>query len=357
MTAPLAQQASARFGPPIRVVSLCGSIKPLFSGTDDFHDNLVAVLRARDMDVRPVDLGQWGLAQVPALLRKVAAEQPDLILMQYPTDAFSAALGPHVFSALQQLAPLVVTLHEFAAANPVRRASLSVLLARCAAVITTSAPERTSLLSWYPWLKARSHVIPIGANFPARDWQPREPPFIACFGQIRPEKGLEDFVACQTALASRFPAADFAIIGSRVPKFTSYYETIAAAARHQGIRLLGEMPPDAVTDCLRTAAIALLPFPSGASLRRGSLLAAAACGVPIVTLRGVDTPDELVELLQPVGSREALVTQAAMYLSNSDARRDAHERSLALAARVSWDTIGDSYACLFAALAPRRLTP
>ncbi len=190
MTAPLAQQASARSGPPIRVVSLCGSIKPLFSGTDDFHDNLVAVLRTRDMDVRPVDLGQWGLAQVPALLRKVAAEQPDLILMQYPTDAFSMALGPHVFSALQRLAPLVVTLHEFAAANPVRRASLSVLLARAAAVIATSEAERTSLLSWYPWLKTRSQVIPIGANFPARDWQPREPPFVVYFGQIRPEKGL-----------------------------------------------------------------------------------------------------------------------------------------------------------------------
>jgi glycosyltransferase involved in cell wall biosynthesis len=341
----------------MRVVSLCGSIKPLYSGTDDFHDNLVAILRARDLDVRPVDLGRWGVARIPALLRQVAAERPDLILMQYPTDAFSAALGPHGFSVLQRLAPLVVTLHEFAAANPVRRASLSVLLARAAAVIATSAAEQTSLLSWYPWLKTRCHIIPIGANFPARDWQPRLPPLIAYFGQIRPEKGLESFIACQALLASRFPAADFAIIGSRVPKFGSYYEAIAAAANRQNIRLLGEMPPDAVTDCLRTATIALLPFPSGASLRRGSLLAAAVCGVPIVTLRGVDTPDELAELLRPAGSHDALVTQAALYLSDGDARRDAHDRSLALAARVSWNTIGDAYASLFTELAPGRRRP
>ena len=52
----------------LRLVTLCGSIKPLFSGTDDFHENLVEVLRRKQVDARPVDLKQWGLAQVPELL-------------------------------------------------------------------------------------------------------------------------------------------------------------------------------------------------------------------------------------------------------------------------------------------------
>jgi len=274
--------------------------------------------------------------------------------MQYPTDAFSAALGPHGFAALQRLAPLVVTLHEFAAANPVRRASLSVLLARSAAVVTTSAAERASLLAWYPWLNGRTYVVPIGSNFPGRDWQPEIPPLVAYFGQIRPEKGLEEFIACQAILALRCPSAAFAIIGSRVSKFSFFYETMVEAASRQGISLVGELPPDEVSDRLCAVTIALLPFPSGVSWRRGSLLAAAACGVPIVTLRGPDTPPELIELLRPVASHTELVEQTMTYLSDGDARQDAHRRSLSLAAQVSWDSIADSYACLFHALAKRR---
>jgi glycosyltransferase involved in cell wall biosynthesis len=236
----------------LRLVTLCGSIKPLFSGTDDFHENLVEVLRRKQVDARPVDLKQWRVAQVPELLRRVAAERPDAILMQYPTDAFSAALGPHVFSALQRQAPLVVTLHEFAAANPIRRASVGVLLARCAAVVATAETERRSLVAWFPWLKARSCVIPIGGNFPGREWRPSEPPIVVYFGQIRPEKGLEEFIACKDVLAAQFPSAKFVVAGSRVPKFASYYQTIEIEARNRGIDVLGEMAPERVPDFLRT---------------------------------------------------------------------------------------------------------
>jgi glycosyltransferase involved in cell wall biosynthesis len=340
----------------LRLVTLCGSIKPLFSGTDDFHENLVEVLRRKQVDARPVDLKQWGLAQVPELLRQVAAERPDAILLQYPTDAFSAALGPHAFSVLQRLAPLVVTMHEFAAANPIRRASVGLLLARSAAVIATAETELRSLVAWFPWLKARSCVIPIGANFPGREWRPSEPPIVAYFGQIRPEKGLEEFIACRDVLATRFPGVKFVVAGSRVPKFASYYQTIEAEARNRGIDLLGEMASDKVPDFLRTATVALLPYPSGASFRRGSLLAAAACGVPIVTLRGSETPPEITGLLEPVSSRDELVAQAVACLSDRAKREAAHDRSRQLAALVSWDRIGDRYIEVLRDLTKRRLS-
>jgi glycosyltransferase involved in cell wall biosynthesis len=340
----------------LRLVTLCGSIKPLFSGTDDFHENLVEVLRRKQVDARPVDLKQWGLAQVPELLRRVAAERPDAILMQYPTDAFSAALGPHAFSALQRQAPLVVTLHEFAAANPIRRASVGVLLARCAAVIATAETERRSLVAWFPWLKARSCVIPIGANFPGREWRPSEPPIVVYFGQIRPEKGLEEFIACKDVLATRFPSAKFVVAGSRVPKFASYYQTIEIEARNRGIDVLGEMAPERVPDFLRTATVAMLPYPSGASFRRGSLLAAVACGVPIVTLRGSETPPEIIGLLEPASTRDELVAQAAACLSDRAKRDAAHDRSRQLAALVSWDGIGNRYVEVLRGLIKRRLS-
>jgi len=337
----------------VRVASLCGSIKPLFSGTDDFHENLVSVLREKTFDVRPVDRVKWGLTQVPDLLRQVAAERPDVILLQYPTDAFNASLGPHAFCLLQRQAPLVVTLHEFSAANPIRRASLSVLLARADAVVMTSDRERDALLSSYPWLKPRTLVIPIGSNFPACEWRPEQPPMVAYFGQIRPEKGLEAFIACRDLLAPRFPQARFVICGSRVPKFASYAATIEASCLNRGITLRGEMRPADVSGLLGGSSVALLPFPTGASFRRGSLLAAAVCGVPIVTLSGGETPSEITRLLAPVSSQEAMVAQVTQYLADPGALVAAHEKSCELASLVSWDAIGDQYAGLFVKLAAR----
>jgi glycosyltransferase involved in cell wall biosynthesis len=343
--------------PKLRLVTLCGSIKPQFSGTDDFHDTLVAVLQQRNIDARPVDLKRWGLTQVPKLLRQVAAERPDAILVQYPTDAFDAALGPHAFSALQRQAPLIVTLHEFAATNPLRRVSLSILLARAATVVTTTDRERKSLLSWYPWLERRTCVIPIAANLPGRVWRPSPRPTVAYFGQIRPEKGIEEYIACRDALAARFPYVEFVIAGSRVPKFASYYRTVEAETRKRGMCLHTEMQPDQVSDFLRTATVALLPFPSGASFRRGSLLAAAVCGTPIVTLRGQETSPEMAELLAPAGSRDELLAQVAACLSVSAARDAAHDRSCRLAALVSWDTIADRYVGIFSRLTARQFAP
>jgi glycosyltransferase involved in cell wall biosynthesis len=357
MPSPMLSPVIGRTQPNLRLVTLCGSIKPQFSGTDDFHDTLVAVLQQRHIDVRPVDLKRWGLAQVPKLLRQVATEQPDAILVQYPTDAFDAALGPHAFSALQRQAPLIVTLHEFAAANPIRQASLSVLLARAAAVVTTTNRERKVLLSWYPWLERRTCVIPIAANFPGRVWQPSPRSIVAYFGQIRPEKGLEEYIACRDALAVRFPDAEFVIAGSRVPKFALYYQTVEAEAWKRGMCLRTEMQPDQVSDFLRTVTVALLPFPSGASFRRGSLLAAAVCGAPIVTLRGEETPSEIADLLAPANSRDELLAQVAACLSVSTVRDAAHDRSCQLAALVSWDTIADRYVGLLSRLTARQAAP
>ena len=339
----------------LRLVSLCGSIKPLFSGTDDYHEHLLAVLLREGVDARAVDVKRWGLSGIGELRRQVARERPDAILMQYPTDAFGAALGPHAFAALQRQAPLVVTLHEFVAANPVRRASLGVLLARAAAVIMTAETERTALLSWFPWLRRRTCVIPIGANFPGREWAPAQPPLVVYFGQIRPEKGLEEFLGCVDALAPRFPDAKFVIAGSRVPKFAGYHRTIEAEAGKRGIDVVGEMRPDQVSDFLRSATVALLPYPSGASFRRGSLLAAAVCGVPIVTLRGAETPAEMVSLLDPGMSRDDLIAQAARCLSDRAARDLAHQGSRGLGALVSWEAIGDRYVELLSRLVAERL--
>ena len=129
----------------IRLASLCGSIKPHFSGTEDYHAALLNALGKHGLEARIIDRDDWTLSGLPGLLRQVRGARPDAILIQYPTDAFARSIAIHAFALLQRTAPLIVTLHEFTAAHPLRRLSLAALLARAATVITTASDEAAQL--------------------------------------------------------------------------------------------------------------------------------------------------------------------------------------------------------------------
>jgi glycosyltransferase involved in cell wall biosynthesis len=283
----------------------------------------------------------------------VKATHPDIVLMQYPTDAFGRGLLPQLFATVQQIAPLAITLHEFTAAHPLRRIALGPLLARARVVVVTAERERDSLLAWYPWLRRRVQIIPIGTNIAGHTSIPAEPPEIVYFGQIRPHKGLETFLECRDELAERFPQARFRVIGSRVPLFSDYYEQIAGRAAANGVEMLGGLTEGEVSATLGRAACALLPFPGGASFRRSSLLAAASCGVPIVTLAGPDTPAEMMEWLQPPTEPGALAGRVAALLEDPEARRRSSEQSRRVAAHAGWDRITARYMEVLSAAAKR----
>jgi glycosyltransferase involved in cell wall biosynthesis len=325
------------------VVSLCGSIKPLFSGTDDYTDSLIGALQERGIEVHPVNLGHWNLSQAGRLLSAVAAARPDAILMQYPTDAFGGSLAPHAFAVSQRVAPLVVTLHEFTGVHVLRRLSIGPLLVRSARVVATAEREASSLVQWYPWLRGRLRIIPIGPNVPPRQWVPAATPEVVYFGQIRPEKGLEEFITCRDRLMATLPQTTFTIIGSSVPKFGSYFDKIAAEARSRAISIVTGLNKEQVSDRLAACWVALLPFPDGASFRRGSLLAAAVCGVPIVTKTGPDTPADLAALLTPVTTVEDFTALVRHLLNNPTARQAAHEQSRRMGETVAWSGIADNY--------------
>lgn len=335
----------------IRLASLCGSIKPHFSGTEDYHAALLDALGGLGLDAEIVDRADWTMPHLPGLLRAVRDARPDAILLQYPTDAFARSLSIHAFALLQRSAPLIVTLHEFSAAHPLRRLSLAGLLARAAAVVATTSGEADRLCAWYPWLRPRVQVIPIGANTPARAWRPSVPREVVYFGQIRPEKGLEEFIAVQARLAAAGTDASFTIIGSRVPLFASYFDRIADAARDRNIAIVTGLSSDAVSDRLSRATLALLPYPDGASMRRSSLLAAAMCGVPIVTRTSGETPPELAALLASANGATEMAMLVSDHLGSPAALKAAHENSCRLAAMVSWDAVAAKYAPIIAAAA------
>lgn len=332
-------------GGALRLVTLCGSTKSRFDAMQDAEEILHAHYRTRGIDVRSVDLGDWSLGAVPRLLAAIDHERPDVVLMQYPTRAFGASLGPIALGALLRTAPLVVQLHEFVAAHPLRKLALAPLLARATLIGVTADREAAALLRWYPWLRRKLRSIPIASNIPGRSWAPSSSPVVTYFGQIRPEKGLETFLACQEKLGATRPEIRFELIGAAVPKWADYAARTIALARSRGVVVAEAQDGAAVADRLREATVALLPFPDGASFRRGSLFAAAGCGVPLVTTTGADTPAELDGLLDAaaVDDIAGLVALVERVLDDRPARAAAHARSVALSARFGWDQAVDRY--------------
>lgn len=90
-------------------------------------------------------------------------------------------------------------------------------------------------------------------------------------------------------------------------------------------------------------------------MRRTSLLAAASCGLPIVTLTGKDTGLELSSLLRRVTDMAGMVDQALDLLSDPPALAASHRASMAIAELVSWRDVAAKYAAIVASAAPATL--
>jgi glycosyltransferase involved in cell wall biosynthesis len=336
-----------------RLVTLCGSAGSKHDSMRDTQDLLEPAFAARGIDVRPVDLGDWSLLAVPKLLRAIAEQKPDGILFQYPTGAFGHSLGPVALGLVQQSAPAVVMLHEFVVAHPLRKAAVGALLLRATRVGLTAEREEKYLTRAFPWLRGRTRFIPLVSNIPRRPWSP-EGVTIVYFGQQRPNKGIEEFLAIKPRIAERFPDARFEIIGATIPGREDYSNKLVEEAGKLGIVVRSSLSMDEVSDHLSKATIALLPFPGGASMRRSSMLAAAVCGTPIVTTTGEDTPASLYEYLERAETKDDLTQACIASLSDPSLLDARHRSSMRLGSSIGLDATVDAYCAVFRELTKGR---
>jgi glycosyltransferase involved in cell wall biosynthesis len=98
---------------------------------------------------------------------------------------------------------------------------------------------------------------------------------------------------------------------------------------------------DEISRCLHAADLAALPFHTGASTNRGSLLSTLAHGLPTVTTNGPCTPPDFEKhfdvMLVPVNDRAALASAIAR-LANDPALA-ARMRESALCKNRNWDAV------------------
>lgn len=189
------------------------------------------------------------------------------------------------------------TIHGFHDFADPAEARLDLKARAAAAVVCVSDFTRAQLfLNAAPETWSRAHVIRCGIDLATWRFAPpsrREgPPTIIAIGRLSPEKGFGTLIEAIARLRAAGVAAHLRLVGDG-PERAALAALIDRLALGDQVTLVGELPPAAVREALRTADIFCLPsFSEGLPV---SIMEAMAAGVPVVTTWIAGIPELAVD--------------------------------------------------------------
>lgn len=377
----------------MRVLFLTGEYPPMQGGVGDYTWSLGSALVEQGVDVHvltshaagpahlaphgvtnvypDVESWRWSLAQhVRGLCQDI---EPDVLHIQYQSAAFGLHPAVNLLSRALRSDPwpraVVVTFHDlrvpylFPKAGPLRwRANLT-LARHCQRVVVTNAQDCSTLRA-YRELADKLVEIPIGSNIrpePAADFdrdQQRaawrvgsDDLLLSYFGFLNASKGGEELMEAVAILAAAGLPVHLLMVGGQVgasdPTNLAYLERVQSLILRLGIgervHWTGFTTPAEVSANLLASDIAVLPYRDGASYRRGSLMAALAHGLPIVSTQPAGHVPDMAHgeniWLTPRQSAEALAQGVQALWGDPALRRRLGEGAARLASKFTWESI------------------
>jgi glycosyltransferase involved in cell wall biosynthesis len=322
----------------LKVALIVGDNRTLFCGVKNYARSLGQALAEREVTAHVLTPDDWSASSVCEFARQLRKESYDVVHLQYPSIGYRGSLFPH-FLGLMKVADIsVVTVHEYSALPLAQRMSTQLFRGTADSVIFCSRYEQSLYNRKVPNSGAPQIVIPIGSNVPEAAFAGLRDKTIVYFGQIRPRKGIEEYIElARKSLASKREFS-FHILGS-APKAHQKYLADLQQSAPGAIRWSFDLEFEEVSEILARSFAAYLPFPDGASERRGSMLAALSNGLPVVSTIGEATPGEMIPLFLPsTSSHEALsILDELVHVPEQHARLCA--TSKAHAARYAWSSI------------------
>ena len=359
--------------------------------------HVVTSVKAGPSDARTVHpiIRTWGwrsLRTIDAFLNDL---QPAIVHVQYQTAAY--AMHPAINFLplwLRRRRPEIrtaITYHDlrvpylFPKAGRVRW-WITIAPARWShAVIVTNAEDRRRLeiadrrSQIGPNLQS-AILVPIGSNIhpnPPANFDPdawrgqigigREEVMLVYFGFLNASKGGETLIHSLDRLVRQGYACRLVMLGGQVgasdPTNRAYLTQVKALIANLGLvdRVMwtGFIPDSKVSAYLLAADMAVLPYRDGASFRRGSLMAALAHGVPVVTTRPQAPPpagdephlaDRVNARLVPPDDPDALAQAVGDLIDHPEQRRQLGLEAGQLAQAFTWDKIAAQHKAIYAQL-------
>ena len=216
----------------------------------------------------------WRLKNYHRYKREIAGISPDKIIIQYPTQGYGWSLLPFILMIhfTRKLGKnCILVYHEFSNRSKKAKFVENIALFFCKKLIVTTEFEKVSEIK----------------KFSERKYD------FTCFGQIRPFKGIEEFIETVRPLNNYKKA----LVGMIPSMFEDYGTEIIEKAKLAGIEVILNLDNKDTSDLLNNTKFLILPFPDGISERRGSFLAGAVNGCLIVSTVGKYTTQALNEII------------------------------------------------------------
>lgn len=359
----------------MRIVMACPTYPPrtLTCGVGDYTRRLaialaeagerVTVMTSKEYEGRE---RQDGVTVLPLLDSpgwwRVAAA--DVVHLQYTPELYRTRR----VAALPIVArPFVTTFHTLFDSTLRSRVRAVWLVAAASAVVSANEEVTGVLRRRLPWLIRRVTEIPIGSNVAdadpvtdrarvrARLGLTADTLLIAHFGLVYPGKGLETLLDALARARAAAPRAVLVIVGDTRAEDRAYRDALNARARALGVGgavvWTGRREPADVRAILAAADLYVVPYDDGVSIRRGTLLAGLAAGLPVVSTIAARPSAYLKDndnvALVPPRDAGALAARIATLLTAPGERARLAAGARKLAERCAWPVIADEHRALY----------
>jgi glycosyltransferase involved in cell wall biosynthesis len=360
--------------PSPRALIISGDFPPFVSGVGDYTDKLAAAIHEAGGDVTVLTtqtqsaddstrsfrvlrtIVNWSLANRRAVLDECCRGY-DVIQLQYPCLTYGKSPLINLLPAMLQLRskapPVIMTVHDFRVMRRRWRARVAPMLWAADGLIHVDEQDWPWIRGWGVSEKRPRAHIPIAANAQPvtsspelRDRWRSELGFaagetvVAFFGILYPHKGLTELLQAVQELRSNGRQIRLLVLGD-FDRQADYRPAMEKMLADPAVKWVQGAPLEEVSRCLHAADFAALPFHSGASTNRGSLLSTLAHGLPTITTNGPCTPIDFDKsydvLLVPVNDPTAI--SAAITRLLDEPGLASRMRQSALARHRGWDAV------------------
>jgi glycosyltransferase involved in cell wall biosynthesis len=386
---------------PLTIGLITGEYPPMEGGVGAFtrelaramsaHGHTIHVITGRGAvpasvsrtwrDLRePVDAGfarlhprinRWRYRSLATIADIALRYDLDVLNVQYQAAAFnmrSPAINLLPWR-MKGVLKTVVTFHDlkvpylFPKAGPIREAMIRFMARQAHGVIATNRGDFQALEVLLP-RASNLAKIPIGSNIPANPVRPsgsnairsglgldEGDRLLGYFGFLNPSKGADTLLTALSELESHFHLLFIGgQHGSSDPANNQLFsqtvgQMIASLGLEGRVHWTRFMSEEAVSDHLHAVDMMVMPYRDGASLRRGTMMAALAHGRPVVTTEPSSPTPELVHghnvhFVPPANAR--LLAEAIRLLSrDTDYRARLAQGAASTSSLFSWERIAD----------------
>lgn len=334
-------KAAGRTGNP-RIMFVAAEFPPKRGGVGDYTEHLAQALSEKEVEVavvtspppysrakqesehhqpyavrRAVKNWNWGCWE--PVRREIGTFHPDVVSIQYQTGAYAMHPAVNLLPLRLQAAgecPLIsTTFHDLLLPYLFPKAGRIRELANYALERYSDCLVLTNEEDWWrlaPRWRPKAHLMPIGSNiavrttadFSARSYRARlgvldDQVLLVNFGFLNVDKGIDVLFHALRLLKDEGRRCGYKLLmlgqgsGDSSVTHDDHEQHLRCLARDLGLEAdivwAGYLPPEEISACLLSADVGVFPFREGASLRRGSLVAALAHGLPVVTTCGLPT--------------------------------------------------------------------